>query len=206
MRELVLATHNRGKAAEIVALLSDFEVRIRTLEAFPGIGEIPETGTTFAENALIKARAVARATGLAALADDSGLEVAALNGAPGVYSARFSGPGATDAQNNAKLLRLMADVAWRDRQARFVCVIAVHVPQDGGRELLAEGAWSGRIALEAAGNKGFGYDPLFLDEELGLTAAQMQPKQKNERSHRAAALRALAGSWPDFVKKIIPAS
>jgi XTP/dITP diphosphohydrolase len=204
--DVILATRNKGKAAEIVALLEDFNVRVRTLDEFPQIGDIPETGTTFAENALIKARTVAQVTGLTALADDSGLEVDALNGAPGVYSARFAGPGATDAQNNAELLRLMQNVPWPDRRARFVCVVAAHAPRAGdprvgGLELLAEGFWVGRIVLEPAGNKGFGYDPLFLDEELSLTAAQMTPEQKNARSHRAAALRRLSLLWPDFIKK-----
>jgi len=202
MLELVIATRNKGKAAEIDALLHDFAVRVRTLEEFPDIGEIAETGATFVENALIKARAVAQATGLTTLADDSGLEVAALDGAPGVYSARFSGPGATDAKNNDKLLRLLADVPWQARQARFVCAIAVHAPVLGGRELLAQGSWSGRIALRPIGDLGFGYDPLFLDEELELTAAQMVPAQKNIRSHRAAALRQLASSWPQFLEDI----
>jgi len=196
-----LATRNKGKAAEIVALLEDFNVRVHTLDEFPHIGDIPETGATFAENALIKARAVARATALTALADDSGLEVDALDGAPGVYSARFAGPGATDARNNEKLLRLLQNVPWPDRRARFRCVVAAHAPRAGGRELLAEGFWVGRIVLEPAGDKGFGYDPLFLDEELGLTAAQMAPEQKNTRSHRAAALRRLSALWSDFIKK-----
>lgn len=200
MYDVVLATRNKGKAAEIIALLDDFNVRVRTLDEFPNIGDIPETGATFTENALIKARTVAQATGLTALADDSGLEVDALNGAPGVYSARFAGPGATDAQNNAKLLRLMQNVPWPDRRARFACIVAAHAPEAGGRELLAEGFWVGRIVLEPAGDKGFGYDPLFLDEELSLTAAQMTPEQKNTRSHRAAALRRLSLLWPDFIK------
>lgn len=202
MHDVVLATRNKGKAAEILALLGDFNVRVRTLDEFPHIGDIPETGATFAENALIKARAVAQATGLTALADDSGLEVDALNGAPGVYSARFAGPGATDARNNEKLLQLLENVPWPERGARFACVVAAHAPRAGGCELLAEGFWVGRIVLEPKGSMGFGYDPLFLDEELGLTAAQMAPGQKNARSHRAAALRRLSALWPDFIKKI----
>lgn len=202
MLDLILATRNTGKAAEIASLLRDFQVQVHTLADYPEIGDIAETGATFAENALIKARAVARATGLIALADDSGLEVAALRGAPGVYSARFSGPDATDALNNAKVLTLLADVPWADRQARFMCVIAVHAPSAGGHELLAEGSWSGRIALRPVGVAGFGYDPLFFDEELGMTAAQMTPEVKNSRSHRACALRMLARQWPEFLKKI----
>lgn len=206
MFDLVLATKNKGKAKEILTLLQKFDVRVHTLDEFPEIGEIPETGATFAENALLKARAVAGATGMTALADDSGLEVDALDGAPGVYSARFSGPSATDERNNDKLLRSLADVPWPRRQARFVSVIAVHAPSVGGEELLTHGQWSGRIALSAKGDQGFGYDPLFLDEELGLTAAEMTPDQKNSRSHRAAALRRLAELWPDFLKKITAAT
>ncbi len=205
MFDLVLATNNKGKAKEILTLLQGFNVRVHTLEEFPEIGEIPETGLTFEENALIKAKAVARATGMTALADDSGLEVDALNGAPGVYSARFSGPNATDAQNNAMLLQSLTDIPWERRQARFVCVIAVHAPRAKDQELLAHGHWPGRIALALKGGHGFGYDPLFLDEETGLTAAEMAPDQKNTRSHRAAALRRLAALWPDFLKKIAPA-
>lgn len=200
MFDLVLATKNRGKAAEIAALLQDFKVRVHPLDEFPGIGDIPETGATFAENALIKARAVALATGLTALADDSGLEAAALQGAPGVYSARYSGAEATDAENNAKLLREMADIPWDARQARFVCAIAVHAPKAGGQELVVQGSWDGRITTVPAGEGGFGYDPLFLDEELGVTAAQLTPEQKNLRSHRAAALRKLATRWPHFLE------
>ncbi len=200
--ELIIATRNKGKAAEIEALLQKFDVRVLTMDAFPEIGEIPETGETFEENALIKARAVARLTGMTALADDSGLEVDALAGAPGVYSARFSGPDATDETNNALLLSRLAGVPREDRGARFVSVIAVHAPVMGGKELLARGTWSGRIALSPQGRNGFGYDPLFFDEELGLTSAQLEPAEKNKRSHRATALRRLAEAWPDFLRGI----
>ncbi len=199
--ELIIATKNKGKASEIEELLQEFDVRVLTMDAFPEIGEIPETGETFEENALIKARAVARLTGMTALADDSGLEVDALAGAPGVYSARFSGPNATDATNNALLLSRLKGVPSKDRGARFVSVIAVHAPI-GGKELLARGTWSGRIALSPQGGNGFGYDPLFFDEELGLTSAQLEPAEKNKRSHRAAALRRLADVWPDFLREI----
>ena len=200
--DLIIATKNRGKAAEIAALLQEFDVRVLTMDAFPEIGEIPETGETFEENALIKARAVARLTGMTALADDSGLEVDALAGAPGVYSARFSGPNATDATNNALLLSRLKGVPSEDRGARFVSVIAVHAPIMGGKELLARGTWSGRIALSPQGGNGFGYDPLFFNEELGLTSAQLEPAEKNKRSHRAAALRRLADAWPGFLREI----
>ncbi|GAB6060560.1 RdgB/HAM1 family non-canonical purine NTP pyrophosphatase [Desulfonatronum parangueonense] len=198
--EIVIASRNRGKAAEIAALLGQFDVQVRTMDAFPDIGDIPETGTTFEENALIKARTVARLTGMIAMADDSGLEVEALGGAPGVYSARFSGPDATDESNNALLLAKLKGVSQEFRQARFVSVIAVHAPVQGGKELLARGSWSGRIALSPLGEHGFGYDPLFIDEELGLTSAQLLPEQKNKRSHRAAAMQELARSWPEFLR------
>jgi XTP/dITP diphosphohydrolase len=200
--ELIIATKNKGKAAEITALLQDFGVRVLTMDAFPEIGDIPETGVTFEENALIKARAVARLTGLTALADDSGLEVDALAGVPGVYSARFSGPDATDETNNALLLSRLEGVPREDRGARFVSVIAVHAPVMGGKELLARGTWSGRIVRAPQGRNGFGYDPLFFDEEIGLTSAQLEPAEKNKRSHRAAALRRLAAAWPDFIREI----
>lgn len=199
--KIVIATQNRGKAAEISALLSNFQVHALTMEAFPYIGEIPETGTTFEQNALIKARTVADLTGMIAMADDSGLEVEALGGAPGVYSARFSGPDATDATNNALLLAELDGIPWESRQARFVSVIAVHEPLSG-RELLARGTWSGRITFSPEGANGFGYDPLFYDEELQRTAAQLEPELKNTRSHRAAALRELARSWPKFLQEV----
>ncbi|SDB30643.1 XTP/dITP diphosphohydrolase [Desulfonatronum thiosulfatophilum] len=200
--EIVIASRNRGKAAEIAALLGQFDVQVLTMDSFPEIGDIPETGTTFEENALIKARTVARLTGMIAMADDSGLEVEALGGAPGVYSARFSGPDATDESNNALLLAKMEGVPQKSRQARFVSVIAVHAPVQGGKELLARGSWSGQIALRPLGENGFGYDPLFLDEELGLTSAQLLPEQKNARSHRAAAMMELARFWPDFLREM----
>ncbi|SMP43810.1 XTP/dITP diphosphohydrolase [Desulfonatronum zhilinae] len=200
--ELIIATKNKGKSAEIAALLEKFDVRVLTMDAFPEIGEIPETGETFEENALIKARTVARLTGLTSLADDSGLEVDALADAPGVYSARFSGPDATDETNNALLLSRLEGIPWEDRGARFVSVIAVHAPVMGGKELLARGTWSGRIAISPQGRNGFGYDPLFFDEELSLTSAQLEPTEKNKRSHRAAALRRLADAWPDFIRAI----
>jgi len=163
---------------------------------FPEIGEIEETGTTFAENSLLKARTVAQATGLVALADDSGLEADALDGAPGVYSARYSGEGATDEKNNLKLLDVLKDVPDAARGCRFVSVVAAVAPN--GAELLAEGRWEGRVLHAPRGSGGFGYDPLFLDLELGRSAAELTPAEKNARSHRGRALRALLADWPDF--------
>lgn len=190
---VVLATRNAGKIKELHALLAPLGLAVQGLDAYPEIGDIPETGATFLKNARIKARAVCRATGRISLADDSGLCVDALSGAPGVYSARFSGENATDEANNAKLLAAMAHVPERDRTCRFVSVVVAASPD--GRELVAEGTWEGRVAAEPAGGGGFGYDPLFFDPQAGKTAAELTPAEKNGRSHRGKALAALVGKW-----------
>lgn len=202
---IVLATRNSGKIHELAALLAPLGVEVRGLADYPEIPEIPETGTTFEENALIKARAVAEATGLVAVADDSGIAVDALHGAPGVYSARYSGEGATDAKNNAKLLAALAGVPDERRGCRFVSVIAAAAPEAlGGAEVALRGSWEGRVAHEPKGENGFGYDPLFIDMESPghRRAAEMSREQKNAVSHRGKALRALLGAWPDFVAKL----
>ncbi len=193
---VVLATRNAGKIAELEALLAGSGVHVLGLGAFLEIGEIEETGLTFAENAALKARTVALATGLVALADDSGLMVDALDGAPGVYSARYSGENATDATNNAKLLETLAGRPEAGRGCRFVSVVAAHAPN--GAEILSEGRWEGRVLTSPRGSGGFGYDPLFLDLELGQTAAELSRADKNARSHRGRALRALLADWPAF--------
>jgi len=195
-KTLVLATRNSGKIKELEALLSGLGFAVLGLGDFPQVGEIEETGATFAENALLKAHAVALATGLVALADDSGLAVDALSGAPGVYSARYSGQGATDETNNLKLIDALKDVPGQRRGCRFVSVVAACAPN--GAELLAEGRWEGQVLTTPRGAGGFGYDPLFLDLELGRSAAELAPAEKNARSHRGHALRALLTDWPDF--------
>jgi XTP/dITP diphosphohydrolase len=195
-KRIVLATRNSGKIKELHDLLSGYGLTVLGLSDYPEIGEIEETGTTFAENAALKARTVAQATGLVALADDSGLVVDALDGAPGVYSARYSDPGATDARNNEKLLHVLQNVPEQKRGCRFVSLVAAIAPN--GAELLAEGRWEGRVLPAPRGNGGFGYDPLFLDLELGKSAAELSREEKNARSHRGRALRALLASWPDF--------
>ncbi|MBI5518442.1 MAG: RdgB/HAM1 family non-canonical purine NTP pyrophosphatase [Desulfovibrio sp.] len=195
-KTLVLATRNAGKIKELESLLSGYGLHVLGLGDFPEIGEIEETGATFAENSLLKARTVAKATGLVALADDSGLMVDALGGAPGVYSARYSDPGATDERNNQKLLDVMQDIPEEKRACRFVSVVAAVAPN--GVELLAEGRWEGRVLFAPRGSGGFGYDPLFLDLELGQSAAELSHADKNARSHRGSALRALLADWPDF--------
>ena len=188
--ELVLASHNAGKLKEIQAMLADLPLQIRSAAEL-GLADVEETGLTFVENALLKARAACRATGLPALADDSGLVVDALGGAPGLYSARYAGTPTDDAANNAKLLEAMRDVPDGQRSARFVAVIVLLRHADDPQPLVCEASWEGEILRELRGSHGFGYNPLFLDPVLGLTAAEMEPAQKNAVSHRARALQAL---------------
>jgi len=189
-RRYVLATFNRDKARELHALLAIPEIEILPWSDFPGAVSPEETGETLSENALLKARAAARHTGLAAIADDTGLEVEALNGEPGVRAARFSGPGATYASNIALLLERMREVPPGLRGARFRTVCAVVFPEGG--EILAEGVLEGRIAEAPRGARGFGYDPVFEPAGDPRTLAEMTTAKKNEISHRSRAARALA--------------
>jgi XTP/dITP diphosphohydrolase len=189
-RLVVLATSNRGKLAEFQQLLGDSGIDLLPQSQF-GIEPPEETGTTFEANALLKARYAARLTGLPAMADDSGLEVDALGGAPGVYSARYAGTGASDAANTAKLLAALAGVPPPRRSARFRCVIAFVRSADDPAPLLAQGCWQGRILDAPRGAGGFGYDPVFLDVAAGQSAAELEPAAKNARSHRGGALRNL---------------
>ena len=193
--QIVLATSNKGKVREIASILGEMSVVIKTKADF-GLGEIPETGSTFEENALFKAKTVSEATGMIALADDSGLVVPYLNGEPGVYSARYAGPKATDEQNNVKLLARLQGVPKEQRSAYFVCVLALWSPT--GKYFLVQGKWDGYIAERPRGENGFGYDPIFVDKRTGLTAAELSPEQKNQISHRAKALCALQEKWPYF--------
>jgi XTP/dITP diphosphohydrolase len=190
-RRIIVATANPGKLAEIRSALDEpgWEfVTAADLGAAPL--DVEETGETFEQNALLKARAYHEAFGLAALADDSGLEVDALGGAPGVYSSRYAGPDATDAENNARLLRELSGVPEERRTARFRCTMVL-VDEDG-RETVATGTCEGRIGFEARGDGGFGYDPLFWpDAALGRTMAELGMAEKNAISHRGAALRAM---------------
>lgn len=183
---LVLATRNPGKIQELRALLQDLPIELRDLTDFPWLPALPEPGSTFSENALAKARLVTARTGLPALADDSGLEVEVLGGEPGVYSARYAGPGADDAANNAKLLAALAQVPAGKRRARFTAVVAVTFPD--GREFLAQGECWGEIGFSPRGDGGFGYDPLFIVAGLGRTMAELSAEEKNRISHRARAL------------------
>ena len=188
---IVLASGNPGKLREIERILGDLDVEI-VPQAALGIAEAEETGSTFVENALIKARHAALMSGLPAIADDSGLVVTALGGKPGVYSARFAGPNATDDENIDKLLHELRDVPDADRDAAFHCC-ACYVSPDDSASLIAEGRWEGKITRQRRGDSGFGYDPVFHDPECGRTAAELGAEQKNARSHRGKALTALAG-------------
>jgi len=185
IRELVLATRNRNKVIELVALLGDLGIKIRTLDEFPDAPDVVEDGDTCEANAVKKARAIAESTGLPAVADDTGLEVDALGGRPGVYAARYAGEDATYEDNCQKLLRELAGVPREQRTARFLTVAAIALPLDGIR--VAQGTLEGVIAEEASGTLGFGYDPVFLIPELGKTLAQLPADQKNTISHRAKA-------------------
>ena len=189
--KVVVATRNKGKLRELVPLLAGLELELRTIDELAPDAELREDGVTFVENALAKARQAARATGLPAIADDSGLEVDALDGAPGVYSARYAGPGADDDSNNAKLLEALRGVPPAERSARFRCV-AVFVDPSRALELVREGACEGEVLEAPRGTDGFGYDPLFLVPTVGSTMAELPLEEKNRLSHRAAAFRALA--------------
>lgn len=182
----MVATRNQGKLRELKAMLEPLGWTVYSLRDFPHLPEVVENGTTFTENAVKKARTIAVATGMVALADDSGLEVDVLNGAPGVYSARFAGEHGNDAANNAKLLRLLNGLPLDKRRARFRCVIAIALPT--GEVFTAEGTCEGYIAFQPRGENGFGYDPLFYLPEYNLTFAEMPASLKNKISHRARAM------------------
>ncbi|TBV02847.1 RdgB/HAM1 family non-canonical purine NTP pyrophosphatase [Phytopseudomonas dryadis] len=183
--ELVLASHNAGKLKELQAMLGA-SVRLRSVGEFSQV-EPEETGLSFVENAILKARNAARLSGLPALADDSGLAVDALGGAPGIYSARYA-DGQGDAANNAKLLAALKDVPDAKRGAQFVCCLALVRHADDPLPIICEGLWHGRILHEARGEQGFGYDPLFWVEERQCSSAELAPADKNSLSHRAIAM------------------
>ncbi|MBU6960162.1 RdgB/HAM1 family non-canonical purine NTP pyrophosphatase [Pseudomonas sp. CVAP len=186
--QLVLASHNAGKLKELQAMLGD-SVRLRSIGEFSSV-EPEETGLSFVENAILKARNASRISGLPALADDSGLAVDFLGGAPGIYSARYA-DGQGDAANNAKLLDVLKDVPEAERGAQFVCVLALVRHADDPLPILCEGLWHGRILTEASGEHGFGYDPLFWVPERDCSSAELSPAEKNQLSHRARAMELL---------------
>ena len=188
--KLVLASNNPGKAREIEALLSPLGVSL-TAQSFYYVPTVAETGLTFVENAILKARNASAHTSLPAIADDSGLEVDALHGAPGIRSARFAGDDADDASNNQRLLDELCDIPADERSARFHCVVVCLRHPEDPTPLICQGRWEGTVLEAPRGAQGFGYDPLFFVPELGCTAAELDAATKNHYSHRARALECL---------------
>ncbi|MEX0963213.1 MAG: RdgB/HAM1 family non-canonical purine NTP pyrophosphatase [Pseudohongiellaceae bacterium] len=196
MRKVVLASGNKGKLTELQAILQQQDVQLLPQSEF-SVSDADETGLTFVENALIKARHACMATGLPAIADDSGIEVDALKGEPGIYSARYAGfhGNQADKANNAKLLQELAGVAQAKRSARFQCVIAYLRHAKDPMPLICQGTWEGRILFEEEGENGFGYDPLFYVPSHGCASAQLDATTKNAISHRGQALKQLLACW-----------
>lgn len=199
IHKIVLASGNAGKLREFSQVLAPLEIEVVPQSALR-ISDADETGLSFVENAILKARHACRHSGLPALADDSGLEVDALNGAPGIYSARFAGPGASDAENCERLLHQLAGIADAQRSARFRCVLVFMRHAEDPTPLISIGTWEGNILHAPRGNGGFGYDPLFLVPELGLSAAELSPEQKNRLSHRGQAVARLAEQIGPYLK------
>ncbi|WP_165312343.1 XTP/dITP diphosphatase [Vibrio ziniensis] len=190
MKKIVLATGNQGKVREMADLLADFGFDV-VAQSELNVSEVAETGTTFIENAIIKARHAAKETGLPAIADDSGLEVDYLKGAPGIYSARYAGEGATDQQNLEKLLQAMQGVPEEQRSARFHCVLVLMRHENDPTPIVCHGKWEGRILEQAHGTNGFGYDPIFFVPQENCASAELEPARKKQLSHRAKALHKL---------------
>ncbi|VEA67697.1 dITP/XTP pyrophosphatase [Serratia plymuthica] len=188
MQKVVLATGNPGKVRELADLLADFGLNV-VAQTELGVDSAEETGLTFIENAILKARHAAQITGLPAIADDSGLAVDALGGAPGIYSARYAGVDASDQQNLDKLLVALKDVPQGSRSAQFHCVLVYMRHAEDPTPLVFHGSWAGEIAFESAGAGGFGYDPVFYVPELGRTAAELSRDEKSAVSHRGKALK-----------------
>ena len=205
-KTIVLATHNAGKIRELGTMMAAHNLTVVGADAFPDVPDVEETGVTFEENALLKARSVAESTGLVAVADDSGVEVDALQGAPGVYSARYSNDWpprpdeSQDTRNIRKLLHVLRDVPQGKRTGRFVCAMAVCTP--AGQHMTVRGTWEGVILDAPRGQNGFGYDPVFFDPTAGKTAAELTQEEKNARSHRGKALRLLLDGWTAFMARV----
>lgn len=192
-RQIVLASNNPGKLREIGQLLAGHDITIQPQSDFDA-PDVEETGLTFVENAILKARNAAHYSGLPAIADDSGIEVDALNGAPGIYSARYAGSGASDRNNLQKLLDELKDVPENKRSARFQCLIVYLRHEKDPTPLIYQGTWEGRILPEPRGTSGFGYDPIFFVPEKDCTSAELSPEEKNQLSHRGQALRQLVAA------------
>ena len=190
MKKLVLASRNQGKLADFALLLATLNIELISVADFTD-EEVEETGVTFIENALLKARYASRVSGLPALADDSGLVVAALDGAPGIYSARYAGAGAADNANNLKLLANMTHLTAEQREAHFHCSLVLVMSADDPAPLVGEGRWQGVIAAQETGIRGFGYDPLFIPVDAIQSVAELTAEEKNRRSHRGLAMQGL---------------
>lgn len=190
MQKIVLASGNKGKVREFNQLLGELDIEVVPQTEF-GVPEAEETGLTFVENAIIKARNAAAHTGLPAIADDSGIEVDALHGAPGIYSARYSGPGATDTANCEKMLKELEGVSEAERTARFQCLLVLMEHDKDPTPIICQGTWEGRITTAPQGENGFGYDPVFYVPQHDCTAAQLSADEKNRLSHRGQALQKL---------------
>jgi len=186
---IVIASKNKGKIAEIKDMLSDLPIEILSLDQYPDAPDVEESGRTFLENALLKARAISDFTGLPVLADDSGLEVDHLAGGPGIFSSRYAGTGASDSENNEKLLTALKNIPVEQRGASFHCVLVLYWPH--GEYQAFDGQWRGRIGDEYRGSHGFGYDPLFYLPDTGKTVAELTAAEKNTRSHRSQAVQEL---------------
>ena len=189
-KQWVLATGNQGKVKEMSKLLNSFSIEVLAQSHF-NVSEVAETGTTFVENAIIKARHAAKITGLPAIADDSGLEVDFLKGKPGIYSARFAGEDASDQDNIDLLLKSLKNVDDAQRQARFQCVLVYMRHSEDPTPIICQGTWEGRISTQAHGENGFGYDPIFWIDTENCASAQLSPQRKGELSHRGQALKQL---------------
>jgi XTP/dITP diphosphohydrolase len=194
MKEIILASSNPGKVREINQLLAGLDLHVQPQTDF-GVPDIEETGLTFVENAILKARNAAQHTGLAAIADDSGIEVDALNGAPGIYSARYAGIGASDQANLEKLLAELGDLPEEKRTARFQCLMVYMRHTNDPTPLICQGSWEGRILFKPQGENGFGYDPVFYVPSHDCSSAELPADVKNSLSHRGQALRKLLAAF-----------
>lgn len=197
VKQVIIATKNSGKAKEFEKMFSTFQIEVKTLLDIPDSIDVEETGTTFEENAILKAETISQQYNIMTIADDSGLIIDALDGRPGIYSARYAGEDKNDESNIEKVLREMIDIPDDDRTARFYCALALAIP--GKKTLTVSGTCEGMILRERKGNNGFGYDPIFLIKDKGLTMAEIPSIEKNRISHRANALEQLQSVLKDYL-------
>jgi XTP/dITP diphosphohydrolase len=198
MKPVVIATKNAGKVREFASLFEKYDLQVKSLHDFPYIEEVEETGTTFEENAILKADSLCKQLGEIVIADDSGLMIDALNGKPGVHSARFAGEQKDDQANIQKVLEELKDVDETKRTARFYCALAVAFPEEDKQTVIVNGTCEGKIIDQPRGENGFGYDPIFYIEEMKNTMAELTKEEKNKISHRARALRKLEEKIPEW--------